>query len=143
MTLSSHGARPTFRITMATPHDEEVDGTPYEGDRPGAHPVDVLGELPIDGDQMAESQLMPDADLNPREIQGDRFDVDDDDLGMAPDLEQEPDAPDLRPDGVERIASSDDGEDEADPDGLDDRITARPSTPTDADALSDEPLEPG
>lgn len=143
MTLSSHGTRLTFRGTMATPHDEEVDGTRYQGDRPGAHPVDVLGELPIDGDQTAESQLMPDADLDPREVQGDRFDVDDDDLGMAPDLEQEPDAPDLRPDSVERIAATNDGEDEADPDDLDDRITARPSTRPAGDALSDEPIEPG
>jgi hypothetical protein len=130
---------------MATSHsdDEEVDGTPYEGDRPGAHPVDVLGELPIDGEQTAEMQLMPDADLDPREVQGDRFDVDDDDLGMAPDLEEEPDAPDLQPDSIERIADSDESEDESEPDDLDDRITARPSSRTAGDALSDEPIEPG
>ena len=143
--MSSRGVRLTFRSTMATSHsdDEEVDGTPYEGDRPGAHPVDVLGELPIDGEQTAETQLMPDADLDPREVQGDRFDVDDDDLGMAPDLEEEPDAPDLQPDNVERIADSDDSEDEPEPDDLDDRITARPSGRTSGDALSDEPIEPG
>ena len=143
--MSSRGVRLTFRSTMATSHsdDEEVDGTPYEGDRPGAHPVDVLGELPIDGHQTAETQLMPDADLDPREVQGDRFDVDDDDLGMAPDLEEEPDAPDLQPDNVERIADSDDSEDEPEPDDLDDRITARPSGRTSGDALSDEPIEPG
>jgi len=137
--------RLTFRSTMATSHsdDEEVDGTPYEGDRPGAHPVDVLGELPIDGEQTAEMQLMPDADLDPREVQGDRFDVDDDDLGMAPDLEEEPDAPDLQPDSIERIADSDESEDESEPDDLDDRITARPSSRTAGDALSDEPIEPG
>ena len=143
--MSSRGVRLTFRSTMATSHsdDEEVDGTPYEGDRPGAHPVDVLGELPIDGHQTAETQLMPDADLDPREVQGDRFDVDDDDLGMAPDLEEEPEAPDLQPDNVERIADSDDSEDEPEPDDLDDRITARPSGRTSGDALSDEPIEPG
>ena len=143
--MSSHAVRLTFRSTMATSHsdDEEVDGTPYEGDRPGAHPVDVLGELPIDGEQTAEMQLMPDADLDPREVQGDRFDVDDDDLGMAPDLEEEPDAPDLQPDSIERIADSDESEDESEPDDLDDRITARPSSRTAGDALSDEPIEPG
>ena len=143
--MSSRGVRLTFRSTMATSHsdDEEVDGTPYEGDRPGAHPVDVLGELPIDGEQTAEMQLMPDADLDPREVQGDRFDVDDDDLGMAPDLEEEPDAPDLQPDSIERIADSDESEDESEPDDLDDRITARPSSRTAGDALSDEPIEPG
>ena len=113
MTLSDHGPRPTFRGTMATSQDEEVDSTPLEGDRPGAHPVDVLGELPIDGDSMAEAQLMPDADLDPRQVQGDRFDVGDDDLGMAPDLEDDPDAPDLQPDHVERLEAS--GMDEEDP----------------------------
>jgi len=145
LTLSSHGVRLTFRGTMATSHshDKEVDSTLYEGDRPGAHPVDVLGELPIDGEQTAEMQLMPDADLDPREVQGDRFDVDDDDLGMAPDLEEEPDAPDLQPDSIERIADSDESEDESEPDDLDDRITARPSSRTAGDALSDEPIEPG
>ena len=127
---------------MATSPDEEVDSTPYEGDRPGAHPVDVLGDLPIDGDPTAETQLMPDAELDPRAVQGDRFDVDDDDLGMAPDLEEEPDAPDLRPDSVERIADSDDGEDGADADDLDERVTARPTTRTAGDALSEEPSEP-
>ena len=129
---------------MATSHDEEeVDNTPDEGDRPGAHPVDVLGELPVDGEPDAEAQLMPDAELNPRQVQGDRFDVDDDDLGMAPDLEEEPDAPDLQPDNIERMADSDDSEDEPEPDDLDDRITARPSGRTSGDALSDEPIEPG
>jgi hypothetical protein len=125
---------------MATTHDEDIDGTPFEGDRPGAHPVDVLDELPIDGDQTADTQLMPDAELDPREVQGDRFDVDDDDLGMAPDLEEEPDAPDLRPDHVERIADSD-SEDEPDPDDLDDEITARPTQRLQPE-LVDEPSEP-
>ena len=146
LTLSSHAVRLTFRGTMATSHshDEEVDSTLYEGDRPGAHPVDVLGELPIDGEQTAEMQLMPDADLDPREVQGDRFDVDDDDLGMAPDLEDDPDdAPDLRPDSVERLAEPGGIEDE-EPDDLDDRITARPSSGRRAeDELSDEPNEAG
>jgi hypothetical protein len=114
---------------MNKPHDEEVESTPFQGDRPGAHPVDVLGELPVDGDPDAERQLMPDADLEPREVQGDRFDVDDDDLGMAPDLEDEPDAPDLRPDHVERFAESDVDED-PEPDDGDERITARPSDGT-------------
>ena len=45
-------------------------------------------------------------DLDPREVQGDRFDVDDDDLGMQPDLEPDPDAPDLQPDRVERFADA-------------------------------------
>ena len=114
---------------MSKPHDEEVESTPLEGDRPGAHPVDVLGELPVDGEPDAERQLMPDADLEPREVQGDRFDVDDDDLGMAPDLEDEPDAPDLRPDHVERFADSDVDE-EVEPDDGDERVTARPSDGT-------------
>jgi len=131
---------------MATSHDEEeVDNSPDEGDRPGAHPVDVLGELPVDGDPDAEAQLMPDAELNPRAVQGDRFDVDDDDLGMAPDLEDDPDgAPDLRPDHVERLVEPGDLEEEEDADDLDDRITARPSSGRRAeDAQSDEPIEPG
>jgi hypothetical protein len=114
---------------MNKPHDEEVESTQFEGDRPGAHPVDVLGELAVDGDPDAEAQLMPDADLEPREVQGDRFDVDDDDLGMAPDLEDEPDAPDLRPDHVERFAESDVDE-EPDAEDGDERITARPSDGT-------------
>ena len=121
--MSRHGARPTFRGTMATTHDDEVDGTPFEGDRPGAHPVDVLGELPIDGDQTAESQLMPDAELDPRQIQGDRFDVNDDELGMAPDLEDDPDAPDLQPDRVERLEEDLDSDDQAE----DDAVGARPT----------------
>jgi hypothetical protein len=104
---------------MATTHDDDVDSTPFEGDRPGAHPVDVLGELPIDGDQTAESQLMPDADLDPRQVQGDRFDVNDDELGMAPDLEDDPDAPDLQPDRVERLGDEDlDSDDEETEDAL-------------------------
>jgi hypothetical protein len=98
---------------MATTHDDDVDSTPLEGDRSGAHPVDVLGELPIDGDQTAESQLMPDAELDPRQVQGDRFDVNDDELGLAPDLEDDPDAPDLQPDRVERLGDADlDSDDE-------------------------------
>ena len=125
---------------MAKPKDEEVDSTPFEGDREGAHPVDVLGELPIDGDQAADTQLMTDSELDPREVQGDRFDVDDDDLGMAPDLEDEPDAPDLQPDQVERIADSD-IEDESDDEDLDERVTARPSGANARDTLSDELIE--
>jgi hypothetical protein len=128
---------------MPRSQDEEVDSTPLEGDRPGAHPVDVLGELPIDGDQAAETQLMPDAELDPREVQGDRFDVNDDDLGMAPDLEEDPDAPDLQPDHVEHIGDSGIDE-EPDPDDVEDRITARPSTGGSGDdELFDEPSEPG
>jgi hypothetical protein len=111
---------------MDKPRDAEVESTEFEGDRPGAHPVDVLGELPVDGEPDAEAQLMPDADLEPREVQGDRFDVGDDDLGMAPDLEEEPDAPDLQPDQIERFADSDVDED-AEADDLDERVTARPS----------------
>ena len=143
-TLSGHGPRLTFHGTMAKPHakphDEELDTAPFEGDRPGAHPVDVLGELPVDGAQVAERQLMTDSDLNPREVQGDRFDVGDDDLGMAPDLEDEPDAPDLQPDRVERVADSDLDE-ELDADDLDDRITARPSRPDIREVQSGESLD--
>jgi hypothetical protein len=91
---------------MARRKDEELDSTPYEGDRPGAHPVDVLLDLPIDGEQTSEKQLMSDAELDPREVEGDRFDVGNDDLGMAPDLEEDPDAPDLQPDHVERFAET-------------------------------------
>ena len=109
---------------MPRSQDEELDSTNFEGDRPGAHPVDVLGELPIDGDQAHDSQLMSDADLDPRAVEGDRFDVGNDDLGMAPDLEQDPDAPDLQPDTVERFAEAD-AEGEPDPDDVDDRLTAR------------------
>ena len=122
--MSRRGARPTFRGTMATTHDDDVDSTPLEGDRPGAHPVDVLGELPIDGDQTAESQLMPDAELDPRQVQGDRFDVNDDELGLAPDLEDDPDAPDLQPDRVERLGDEDlDSDDEE----TEDAVSARPT----------------
>ncbi len=135
--MSRHEARPTFRGTMATKHDDEVDATPLEGDRPGAHPVDVLEELAIDGDQTAESQLMPDAELDPRQVQGDRFDVNDDELGMAPDLEDDPDAPDLQPDRVERLEEEDlDSEDEPG----DDAVGARPIVEATEDW--EEPGEP-
>ena len=126
---------------MPTRHDEEVDSTPFEGDRPGAHPVDVLGELPIDGEQPGEAQLMPDAELDPREVEGDRFDVGNDDLGTAPDLEADPDAPDLRPDTVERFAEAD-AEEEPDPDEVEERVTARPTGHAPGDEPSETP-EPG
>ena len=119
---------------MPSSQDEELDSTPLEGDRPGAHPLDVLGELPIDGDQTAEAQLMTDAELDARQVQGDRFDVTDGDLGLAPDLEAEPDAPDLRPDHVERIDDSG-TEEEPDSDDLDDLVTARPTTEANDDAV--------
>ena len=131
--MSRRGARPTFRGTMATTHDDDVDSTPLEGDRPGAHPVDVLGELPIDGDQTAESQLMPDAELDPRQVQGDRFDVNDDELGLAPDLEDDPDAPDLQPDRVERLGDEDlDSDDEE----TEDAVSARPTVEATEDGES-------
>jgi hypothetical protein len=111
---------------MPRPKDPELDSAPLEGDRPGAHPVDVLGELPIDGDPVGEEQLMTDADLDPREVEGDRFDVGDDDLGQAPDLEADPGAPDLQPDTVQRFAEADaDGEPDEDED--EERLSARPS----------------
>jgi hypothetical protein len=119
---------------MATTHDDEVDAAPLEGDRPGAHPVDVLDELPIDGETDAEAQLMTDAELDPRQVQGDRFDVNDDDLGMAPDLEDDPDAPDLQPDRVERLEEDLDSDDEAE----EDSVTGRPTVDVAADWL-----EPG
>ncbi|MGZ6029568.1 MAG: hypothetical protein ACXWK5_09125 [Myxococcaceae bacterium] len=130
---------------MPSSHDEELDSTPFEGDRPGAHPVDVLGKLPIDGDPVRDSQLMPDAELDPDQVQGDRFDVGNDDLGTAPDLEDDPDAPDLQPDAVERFAEAD-ADGEPDPDEVDDRLTARPTDHApDDDVLvePDEPDEPG
>jgi hypothetical protein len=111
---------------MPSSRDKDLDSTPFEGDRPGAHPVDVLDRLPIDGDQVSDTQLMSDAELDPREVEGDRFDVGDDDLGMAPDLEEDPDAPDLRPDRVERFAESG-TDDESEEDDVDDQLTARPS----------------
>jgi len=126
---------------MPRSKDEELDSTPYEGDRPGAHLVDILPVLPVDGEPTSESQLMTDAELNPREVEGDRFDVGDDDLGMAPDLEEDPDAPDLRPDHVERIGESGEIDDEPDADD-DDRLTARPTSRTPDDELV-EPAEPG
>lgn len=129
------GVRPTFRGIMATTQDEDLDGAPFEGDRPGAHPVDLLGELPIDGELTRESQLMTDADLDPREVQGDRFDVGDDDLGMQPDLEADPDAPDLKPDTVRRFAEA---EEEADPDDIEDGLGARPMD----EPVDEVPVEP-
>jgi len=127
---------------MATPRDDDdVDGPALEGDRPGAHPADVLGELPIDGNPTSEEQLMPDSELEPRQVQGDRFDVSDDDLGTAPDLEDEPDAPDLQPDHVERLGESGIEEDlDADDEDLENEITARPTV----EAAEDwsEPGEP-
>ncbi|HEY1906699.1 MAG TPA: hypothetical protein VGG91_11695 [Myxococcaceae bacterium] len=113
---------------------------PLEGDRPGAHPVDVLGELPIDGDPVAEEQLMTDADLDPREVEGDRFDVGDDDLGQAPDLEAEPGAPDLEPDTVGRFAEAD-ADGEPDEDEVEDRLSARPSRRSELSELV-QPPEP-
>jgi hypothetical protein len=126
---------------MARRKDEELDSTPYEGDRPGAHPVDVLLDLPIDGEQTSEKQLMSDAELDPREVEGDRFDVGNDDLGMAPDLEEDPDAPDLQPDHVERFAETDAVEEDPDADDDDARLTARPTAVTRDDELveTDEP----
>jgi hypothetical protein len=121
---------------MATPRDDDddVDGTALEGDRTGAHPVDVLGELPIDGNPTSEEQLMPDSELEPRQVQGDRFDVNDDELGLAPDLEDDPDAPDLQPDRVERLEEDLDSDDEDE----EDSVTARPTVDVAADSV-----EPG
>jgi len=117
---------------MATPQDErddDVDTPGSESDRPGPHPVDVLGDLPVDGEPVAEAQLMPDAELDPDAVEGDRFDVDDDDLGTQPDVEDEPDAPDLRPDSIKRFADGRE-EDVADFDDEvdDEQITVRPSS---------------
>lgn len=125
---------------MARPKDEDLDSAPLEGDRPGAHPVDVLGELPIDGDPVGEEQLMTDADLDPREVEGDRFDVGDDDLGQAPDLEADPGAPDLQPDRVERFAEAD-ADGEPDEDEVEERLSARPSRQSDRAELV-QPSEP-
>lgn len=125
---------------MPSSQDEDLDSTPFEGDRPGAHPVDVLGELPIDGDPVRDSQLMPDAERDPDQVQGDRFDVGNDDLGMAPDLEDDPDAPDLHPDTVERFAEAD-ADGEPDPDDEVDGLTARPADHAPEDVLV-EPEEP-
>jgi len=126
---------------MPSSQDEDLDSTPFEGDRPGAHPADVLGELPIDGDQTREAQLMSDADLDPREVQGDRFEVGNDDLGVAPDLEADPDAPDLQPDAIERFAEADE-DGEPSPEDVEDRLTARPSERIPGDDLV-EPADPG
>jgi hypothetical protein len=125
---------------MATPRDDDdVDGTSFEGDRAGAHPVDVLGELPIDGNPVSEEQLMPDSELEPRQVQGDRFDVNDDDLGTAPDLEDDPDAPDLQPDHVERLTESGTEEDlDSDDEDLENEITAQPTVDP-----SEDGVEPG
>jgi hypothetical protein len=112
---------------MPRPKDEDLDGAKFEGDRPGAHPVDVLGQLPIDGDPVGEEQLMTDAELDPDEVEGDRFAVGDDDFGQAPDLEAEPGAPDLEPDTVERFAEAD-ADGEPDEDEVDARLSARPTT---------------
>jgi hypothetical protein len=125
---------------MPRPKNEDLDSAPLEGDRPGAHPVDVLGELPIDGDPVGEEQLMTDADLDPREVEGDRFDVGDDDLGQAPDLEPDPGAPDLQPSSVERFAEAD-GDGEPDEDEAEERLSARPSGRSDRAELV-QPSEP-
>jgi len=126
---------------MPTSQDEDFDSTPFEGDRSGPHPVDVLGQLPIDGEPIHEAQLMSDAELDPRAVEGDRFDVGDDDLGVAPDLELDPDAPDLRPDTVRRFAEAEE-DGELDPDEIDDTLTARPTRRAPDDELL-EPAEPG
>jgi hypothetical protein len=125
---------------MPRPKDDDLDSAPLEGDRPGAHPVDVLGELPIDGDTVSEEQLMTDADLDPREVEGDRFDVGDDDLGQAPDLEADPGAPDLQPETVERFAEAD-AEGEPDEDEVEAQLSARPSTRDERTELV-QPSEP-
>ena len=142
LSLSGHAGRPTFRGTMPRRKDEELDSTPYEGNRPGPHTVDILPELPVDGESTSEKQLMSDAELDPREVEGDRFDVGDNDLGMAPDLEDDPDAPDLRPDHVERFAETGAVEEDPDADEDDDQLTARPTARTQDDELV-EPGEPG
>ncbi len=61
---------------------------------------------------------------------------------MAPDLEDDPDAPDLHPDAVERFAEAD-ADGETDPDDVDDRLTARPTDHALEDALveTEEPDE--
>jgi len=101
--------------------------------------VDVLGELPIDGNPVSEEQLMPDSELEPRQVQGDRFDVNDDDLGTAPDLEDDPDAPDLQPDHVERLTESGTEEDlDSDDEDLENEITAQPTVDP-----SEDGVEPG
>ena len=126
---------------MSNAHNEELDSAPLEGDRPGPHPVDVEGELPLDGEQTHETQLMSDAELEPKQVEGDRFDVNDDDLGTAPDLEDDPDtAPDLRPDRVVRLAElAADGESApaADEDDVE-SVTAPPL----ATIAEDEPVDP-
>jgi hypothetical protein len=84
---------------------------------------------------------MPDSELEPRQVQGDRFDVNDDDLGSAPDLEDDPDAPDLQPDHVERLTESGLEEDlDSDDEDLDTEVSVRATLEADADPV--EPDEP-
>jgi len=88
-------------------------------------PDSPLEQLPIDLDAPHESQLMSDAELEPEEVQGDRFDPGNDDLGTAPDLEPDPGAPDLEPTLVGRFEDPA-AAGEPDPDEVEDRLTARP-----------------
>ncbi len=89
-------------------------------------PIDPdLDELPIDVELEGERQLMPDADLPPSAVEGDRFAPGNDDLGHAPDLEPESEPSDLTPTTVERFAEAE-ALDEPTPEDVEDHLTARP-----------------
>jgi hypothetical protein len=91
-----------------------------------------LEELPIDLDLEGERQLMPDADLEPSAVEGDRFAPGNDDLGHAPDLEPEAEAPDLTPTTVRRFAEAE-ALDEPTLEDVEDDLTARPRDRTPAE----------
>jgi hypothetical protein len=84
-----------------------------------------LDDLPIDVDLEGERQLMPDADLEPSAVEGDRFDAGNDDLGHAPELESDAEPQDVTPTTVERFAAAE-ALGEPTLEDVEDDLTARP-----------------
>ena len=84
-----------------------------------------LDDLPIDVDLEGERQLMPDADLDPSAVEGDRFAPGNDDLGHAPDLESDAEPADVTPTTVKRFAEAE-ALGEPTLEDVEDDLTARP-----------------
>lgn len=87
-------------------------------------PEDVL---PLATPSPDSRPLMTAKELDPRSIQGDRFDAADDDVSYQPDLEQDPDSPaDIFPDQIRAMPGELPDNSEENPD-----ISARPRDPHD------------
>jgi hypothetical protein len=75
---------------------------------PRAVSPDLESRLALEGEAAKDARpLGPARELDPRAVQGDRFDATDSDVSYQPDLEDEPDAPkDILPDRVDRPQGS-------------------------------------